>query len=352
MPPRILVVGCGGIGGVLAASLAQLQGLDASVLERPTVLIRNPTTAAHLAADGLRVVGASEAFGRPRVVSSPDDLGDTFDLVLLATQPPQVEAAARAVAPALADEGALVCFQNGLCEERLASEHGVDRVLGAVVSWGASAQEPGLVERTSSGGFTLGRLDGDDDPRLGTLRTLLSTVGPAEITSNLRGARWSKLAINAAISSLGTLGGDRLGALMKHRFIRRLALEIMSEVVAVAEAEGVALERVSGTLDLPWLALNDAERSGHSPASLMTKHAVLLAVGTRYRKLRSSMLAAIERGREPAVDFLNGEVVDRGEQHGLSTPVNRVTRDLVHSVARGEATSSLETARRLMSAVP
>ncbi len=352
MSPRVLVVGCGGIGGVLAASLAQLHELDDSVLQRPTVLTRNAATAVQLAANGLRVVGASEAFGRPQVVSSPSELGETFDLVLLATQPTQVEAAARSVAPALAAGGALVCFQNGLCEERLAAEHGVDRVLGAVVSWGASAREPGLVERTSSGGFTLGRLDGADDPRLGPLRTLLSSVGPAETTSNLRGARWSKLAINAAISSLGTLGGDRLGALMKHRFIRRLALEIMSEVVAVAEAEGVALEKVSGTLDLPWLALDDSERDGRSPASLVAKHAVLLAVGTRYRKLRSSMLAAIERGREPAVDFLNGEVVDRGKQRGLPTPVNRATLDLVHSVARGEATSSLETARRLMGAVP
>ncbi len=246
----------------------------------------------------------------------------------------------------------MVCLQNGLCEERLAREHGEDRVLGAVVSWGASALEPGVLERTSSGGFTLGRLDGRTDPRLDALATALSCIGPAEITTNLRGARWSKLAINAAISSLGTLGGDRLGVLMRLRFIRRLALEIMSEVVAVAQAEGVALEKVSGTLDLPWLALSDAERTGKSPASMVAKHAVLLAVGTRYRKLRSSMLRAIEAGKEPAVDFLNGEVVERGAAHGIPTPVNRAAQELVHAVARGERESSVETARLLMEAVP
>ena len=38
------------------------------------------------------------------------------------------------------------------------------------------------------------------------------------------------------------------------------------------------------------------------------------AVGLRYRRMRSSMLAAIERKRTPAIDFLNGEVVIRGAE--------------------------------------
>ncbi len=157
----------------------------------------------------------------------------------------------------------------------------------------------------------------------------------------------SKLAINCAISSLGTIGGDRLGALMRHRFVRRLALEIMTEVVAVARAEGIALEKVSGTFDLDWLALTEAERGGRGSAQLMSKHAMLLAVGTRYRKLRSSMLHAIERGREPAVDFLNGEIVQRGRRHGVEVPVNAACQQLVHAIAQGERRSSVETVREL-----
>jgi len=53
---------------------------------------------------------------------------------------------------------------------------------------------------------------------------------------------------------------------------------------------------------------------------LVAKHALLMAVGFRYRRMRSSMLGAIERGRVPAVDFLNGEVVERGKKHGIATP--------------------------------
>ena len=98
---------------------------------------------------------------------------------------------------------------------------------------------------------------------------------------------------------------------MQHRFVRRLALEIMTEVTQVARKEGVRLEKVSGTLDLSWIALDEAERAAAGSPSLVAKHGLLLAVGFRYRRMKSSMLSAIERGRTPAVDFLNGEVVDR-----------------------------------------
>ena len=59
------------------------------------------------------------------------------------------------------------------------------------------------------------------------------------------------------------------------------------------------------------------------------------------------MLAAIERGLTPAVDFLNGEVVDRAALHGLTAPVNQRVVALVHAIARGEARSSRALLDRL-----
>jgi hypothetical protein len=111
--------------------------------------------------------------------------------------------------------------------------------------------EPGLYEKTAAGGFTLGRpgsepFGADHDP----LVRALEAVGPVETTQNLRGKRWSKLAINCAISSLGTIAGERLGSLVQSRRMRRLGLEIMTEAVAVARRERVKLEKVSGTIDL------------------------------------------------------------------------------------------------------
>jgi 2-dehydropantoate 2-reductase len=63
--------------------------------------------------------------------------------------------------------------------------------------------------------------------------------------------------------------------------------------------------------------------------------------------MRSSMLAAIERGRKPAIDFLNGEVVTRGAKHAIPTPANQRIVDTVWKIARGEVKSSRETLDRV-----
>jgi 2-dehydropantoate 2-reductase len=339
MAERYLVVGCGGVGGIVAAHLLET-GHDA------VCVTTNPQIAEAVNARGFQIRGDGPA----RAVPGRMHLGlpeGTFDFVLLAVQPPQVEAAARATLAALASDGRMVCFQNGLCEARVARIAGEARTLGAVVAWGAAMPEPGLYERTAAGGFTLGRLDGQKDDRVEALARALEPVGPVDVTSNLHGKRWSKLAINCAISALGTIGGDRLGALLQHRFVRRLALEIMTEAVGVARCEGVLLEKVSGTVDLDWVALTDEERRASASPSLIAKHALLLAVGFRYRRMRSSMLSAIERGRTPAVDFLNGEVIDRAKGHGLAVPVNRLAREAVWAIARGKEKPGFGLLRRL-----
>jgi 2-dehydropantoate 2-reductase len=342
--PRILVVGAGGIGGVTGALLTQA-GHDV------TMLSTNTAIADALGQRGFVVRGAQAVrVAAPRVVTSAAQARGPFDFVVLATQPPQVEAAAQETAPLLGLEGRLVCLQNGLCEPRVAPLVGAERVAGAVVAWGASVVEPGVYDRTSSGGFALGRLSGSPDGPLLALQRILGAVGPVALSDNLLGARFSKLAINCAISTLGTIGGDRLGVLLRRRLVRRLGLEIMTEVVQVAHREGVRLEAVSGTIDLDWVALTPEERRARGSPALAAKHAVLLGVGLRYRRLRSSMLSAIERGRTPAVDFLNGEVVDRAERHGFEVPVNRAARDLVWRIARGQARPGFDALRELHAA--
>ena len=313
-----------------------------------TVLTTNTRIASAINSEGFRIDGDDRVQSvRGNAVTELEPNAEPFDYILLATQPPQVEEAARGVQKYLASDGAMVTFQNGLCEARIAKIVGKNHVLGGVVAWGASMHEPGVYERTSPGGFVLGRMDGAHDERLEPLAFALGSIGETIISSNLAGARWSKLAINCAITSLGALGGERLGILMRHRYIRRLALEIMTEVVLASRAEGVRLEKVSGTLDLDWIALTDAERNAVGSTGLFAKHAILLAVGTRFRKMRSSMLAAIERGRPPAVDFLNGEITRHGQIHGLATPINAAVQAEVHAVAAKRKTPSLDLCRAL-----
>lgn len=343
---RALVLGCGGIGGVVATKLAR-----AGVAV--TAITSNEAITEAIQADGLRAFYDDAFHQAPadhlRAEVTPDALaGQGFPVCLVAVPPNAAEEAVRRALPALAEDAPVVCFPNGLIEERLAAA-GVPRarLVGGVVSFGGTMLEPGRVKQTSRGGFTMGPLDATvcEVETLDALGALLSHVGPVQVTENLRGARWSKLAINCAISSLGTIGGDRLGALMRYRHVRRLALEVMTEVVAIAHAEGVSLEKVAGTLDLDWMALGEDERLRDASPGLVARHTILLAVGAKFRNMRSSMLSAIERGRTPPVDQLNGEITSRGLALGIPTPINAALQDTVHRIARGELQSSHETLR-------
>ena len=56
------------------------------------------------------------------------------------------------------------------------------------------------------------------------------------------------------------------------------------------------------------------------------------ALGLRYRRMRSSMAVAIERGRTPEIDYLNGEIVRAGRQAGVPTPLNETVVALMRRV--------------------
>ena len=346
---RILVVGAGGIGGIVTAALLEH---DPSVVGEVVALTTNQEIARVTAERGLRLCGEDGDRVVPgRAVTELPAGTAPFDVVLLATQPPQVEEAARTRAALLSPRR-----RDGVPPERALraarrARSRARRGRSARSSPGARpCPSPGVYERTVGRRLR-------DRPLLArrTIRPAGDARAPAargdragRDHDNLAGTRWSKLAINCAISSLGTIGGDRLGALMQHRFVRRLALEIMTECVAVARSASVRLEKVSGTVDLDWIALTEAERgaSGSSVAASPSTRCCSRSA-FRYRRMRSSMLAAIERGRTPAVDFLNGEITSRGERHGIPTRINAEATRLVHAIARRELAPGLPALRAL-----
>ena len=340
---RIVVVGVGGIGGVLAARLARA-GVD--VLP----VTGNAEISAAIAENGMRVVeldGSSWSVAPPRPARVALEPGDgPFDLCLLATKATTMEDALVKVVPHLAPGAAVVTLQNGLPEEIAARVVGVERVAGCVVGFGATMTAPGVYTRTSRGGLQLGKLDGG--PSLEPIAELLGRIEETSVTAELAGVRWSKLAINCATSTLGAIGGLRLGPLLRRRFVRRLVLELWTEIAAVARASGVRLALVGGTLDVEKLALTDRERSAAlgSPA-LTWKHTILVGVGVKYRRMRSSMLIAIERGRIPEIDFLNGEVVRRGAALGVATPVNARLCTAVAAIVAGRERPAIDHLRQV-----
>lgn len=327
--PRILLMGCGAVGGVLASGLLRA-GRDL------TIIAHNQAITQAIAENGLRVITPDGEHTIPASVHlDPTTVAGPFDIALLTMKATGVVQAVRDALPLLAANGVIVPLQNGVVEDRVSEIAGRERVIGGIVVWGATMHEPGVYEMTSHGETVIGELDGRVTPRVRELKAVLDATAPSEISDNIYGVLWSKLAINCIITTLGAVTGQLLGEMLRQRTVRRLALSIISEVVDVAEARGVALEKAGGTLDLHQLYLPPERRAGGFGLDLIKKHAIMLAVAMRYRQLKSSMLQSLERGREPEIDFMNGYVVEQGHLVGVDTPVNAALTQMVKEIEAG-----------------
>lgn len=340
---RIAIVGLGAVGAVVAARLSS-SGRTAGEVG---LAAGGEAQAAALRERGLRVVEASRggllrAARKPAFVRGEDltalEAGlprrlAPYDLILLCTRAEATRSAVSAALPLLSPAGAVVCLQNGLPEQAVAALAGPQRTFGAVINWSATARRPGEVEVTGRGDFVLGAAEPGEDaePRLAQIAWVLGAAFPVRITGNLPGARWSKLALNCAISTLGAVSGLPFGALALHASARALALRAIGEASAVARARGVRLERVSG-LDPRWLA--DGEGAGR--LALPLRHALFLLASRARPRQRSGMLDRLLAGRTSGqVDDLNGAVVREAAAAGVAAPVNQALLDLVHAIEAG-----------------
>ena len=339
---RLLLMGCGSVGGVIAGGLLRA-GYEV------TIVTHNDEIAQAINADGLRLTTPEGRWTVPATAHIHlNEVAGPFDAVYLAMKATEVEQAARDVADYLSPEGYVVTLQNGVVEDRVGAILRREQVVGALVGWGATMHAPGVYEMTSRGELVVGELDGQVTPQVQRLKATLDAVSPTTISTNIYGVLWSKLAINCVITTLGAVSGQLLGEMLRRRAIRRLALVITSEVMDVAEANHVSLESVGGTLDLYRLYLPSDRRAGGFGLDLIAKHAIMLAVGLKFRYLKSSMLQSLERGRRTEIDFMNGYVVERGQEKGVPTPVNAALTAMVREIEAGSRPISPDNLESLL----
>jgi 2-dehydropantoate 2-reductase len=327
--PRLLLMGCGAVGGVVAGSLLRA-GHDLALVTHNEEITGAINTA------GLQVTTPGGAWIVPAIAHTRlEEVEGAFDAAYLAMKATGVEQAAAEVAGRLSPGGYVVTLQNGVVEDRVAGILGQERVVGALVGWGATMHAPGIYEMTSRGELVVGELDGRRTPRVQRLKAVLDAAAPTTVSANIYGVLWSKLAINCATSAPGAVSGQILGEILRRGDMRRLGLAIIGEVIDVAQASGIILEPVGGTLDLERLYLPPERRNGDFGPDLVIKHAIMLLVGLKFRKLKSSMLQSLERGRQPEIDTKNGYVVDRGREVGIPTPVNGALVAMVRQIVAG-----------------
>ncbi len=327
---NVLSIGAGAVGGAVASRLSSA-GVDLTVVDTSIEHVRM------LRDPGLEVAGLDEGRVTPLDAVIPPSLSTEriaqADVVLLAVRSRSTSRALSRVAGDLRDDADVVSLQNGLNEQSIAELAGAERTIGCVVGFGATWIAPGRISLDATGDLRIGRLDGTIDERLERTMELLGRAFPTTVSSNIQGELWAKMLVNS-MTVLGALGGMLTGDLLVTPERRRVVAEIVAEGVRVAGAEGVQLPNVFGLV--PPALVN-------SPAQWRTvMERVLVRVGEAYGAIKSVTWRDFELGRPTEIDAVTGEIVRRGELHGIATPLSAAVYSALKEIEAGELSSASE----------
>ena len=296
---RVCVVGCGAVGSLFAANLAQLDDLEvwAYDLAREHVDTIN--------ANGLRLSGAADVVGRLRATADPGEL-PPCDFGIVATKAMHTSSATAATAHAFAN-GCVASVQNGIGNEEAIAKH-VERVIRGTTFPAGRLLEPGHVQWDVKGDTTFGPFE-QRPAALSEVERLAEACTragmPASAVPDARGPQWRKVIFNAATNPLGALTRLTHGRVCERPDLRALVTILVDEGKAVAAAQGIEL---------------DAD-----PEELID-HAARKDVAYDHK---ASMLQDVEARRPAEVDYLNGGIAGFGRELGVPTPLNEAIWALV-----------------------
>ena len=321
---KIGVVGAGAIGGICAGDIKNA-GYDVQVVARDL------DHAKKIMAEGITISGIKGSLNvKMDAVSRVEEMASDRDIVLLGVKATEMIEVARKMIPNLKPDTMIVSLQNGFCEDALATILGREKVIGCVTGWGATMHTPCNLEMTSTGDFIVGNIDNKEDSRLAQIQTVLNCVLPTKISNNIAGDLYSKLIINSCITSVGALCGLYLGEMLSKKRVRHIFFKIMEEALEVAKALNIQVEVLAGKLDY------HAFLESKGLVAEIKRHLSLRAIGFKYRKLKSSSLQSLERGKKTEIDYLTGFITANAEKLNISTPVNRQIYQMVKEIEEGK----------------
>jgi 2-dehydropantoate 2-reductase len=303
---RVAVIGAGGTGALLGASLQQA-GHDVAFFARGIHL-------AAMKSNGLRIESerGNVHLQKVKATDKTDEIG-VVDVIVFCVKLWDVESAGEQIRPLVGSETCLIPMQNGIdASERLIPILGIDHVLGGVAMLTGSIVGPGIVRQSGTHHrIIFGELDGTISDRVKVIKTACKAAGiDAVVSDNINKERWQKFVGLVGAGGICALTRSSIGPIRNDPDIAPLIDEVMQEVIAVGRAAGIDLDSEAAAFWRSFLA--------NVPDNFTPSIAVDLAAGNRLE-----------------LPWLAGKVADLGRQFGVPTPLNRVVYAALKPFAHG-----------------
>ncbi|MDG6257554.1 MAG: 2-dehydropantoate 2-reductase [Methanomicrobiaceae archaeon] len=295
---QVAVLGAGAVGLSVAAKLSAVCTVHA---------VCRPRHVEAIASRGFEMTGIW-GDGTYRFTCSESYLPKReFDYIIITSKSTDTRAVCEQFSDAIAG-AEVVSLQNGIGNEEIIAEY-TGRVIGGMIITGFEWQGDARVHvSVEAGPVKLGRFPRGSDDAVRALAELFACAGiRCEESGEIRGDLWGKTLYNCALNPLGAIMNVPYGELDDPAAWEIIA-DVVEEAFAVCREEGVPLAWETPVDYLAYLA------------------EVQLPATARHH---SSMLQDLALGRKTEIDFINGAVVARGQQHGIPTPANTMLARLI-----------------------
>jgi 2-dehydropantoate 2-reductase len=297
---KMVVIGGGSVGMLLAARLT-LGGGNVKLITRgegQALQLSKKGLTLHMI-DGTRRTVSIEASAYHHPLPAAD-------FYLLAVKQPDIASvlpSLRTISP----QGKVVALQNGIGHhERLAEALHGDQLFFAVNTEGARRLSETEVEHTGHGCLRIGpwQKQRQTDQLLADFIRFANASGvPAEYAEETCSLIWRKVIVNGVVNPLTALFEVANGRLLDSPVTISTMRRLFAEAAAVANAAGQKIDETD------WQEL--------------------VTICRNTSRNHSSMLQDFWHGRPTEIEAINGYLVKKGKELGVSTPWNETVRKTV-----------------------
>lgn len=293
---RHAILGAGGVGGLIGASLAHCG-------DQVTLVVRRETLAKYF--DKLQL---ESTFGNFTVPVSRSAEVPACDVLWLATKATQLDGALAALTHPESVR-AIVPLLNGIDHVAvLRAKYGKDKIIPATIAVESERVAPGHIIHRSP--FARLSVSSRGQALLASTLEQLQKMGfECRFIDDEATLMWNKLVFLAAFALSTTAADKTTSEIMADPKWRELGLAVIREACAVGVAEGAKLDAdavIAGVMKMPG-------------------------------NMRSSMQKDVEQGKPPELDAIAGPILRGAQKHGIDIPA---TKTLVAAVESRVTASS------------
>lgn len=305
---KIVIVGAGAMGSRFGFMLKQA-GQDVALIDGWDKNVEA------LQKDGIIANYNGEEIQQPIEAYHEDAVDPELkaDLLIIFTKAMQLEATLQKTQAYTHNETRVLCLLNGIgYEDILRRYFDEDQIIIGNTMWTAGLEGPGRPKLFGDGSVNLLNL-GKSDAAVSGAHEVIDIFNEAGLNGvyekGIFYLIYKKLCVNGTMNGLCSLLECNMAELGATEANREIVQQLVSEIVAIAQAEDVEMSR--------------EEMIAHVEECYNPE-----TIGLHYPSMYQDL---IKNNRSTEIDFINGAIADKGKKYGIATPYNDLLTRLIHT---------------------